>query len=78
MAVEEDFGFEIPDAAAEKMLTVGDLHAFLVTELRQRGRPGVDEKRVYERLREIICTQLGVDAELVVPEAQFVKDLGAD
>jgi acyl carrier protein len=78
MAVEEDFGFEIPDAAAEKMLTVGDLHAFLVTELRRRGRSDVDDKRVFERLREIICTQLGVKEELVVPQAQFVKDLGAD
>jgi len=42
------------------------------------GRPDVDDIRVFERLREIICTQLGVKAELVVPEVEFVKDLGAD
>jgi len=78
MAVEEEFSLEIPDAAAEKMITVGDMHSFVVSELRRRGRPDVDDIRVFERLREIICTQLGVKAELVVPEVEFVKDLGAD
>ena len=78
MAVEEDFTLEIPDAVAEKMFTVGDLHSFVVSELRRLGRPDIDEVRIFERLREIICTQLGVKAELVVPEARFVKDLGAD
>jgi len=28
MAVEEAFQLEIPDAAAEKMFTVGDMHFF--------------------------------------------------
>ena len=60
------------------MITVGDMHSFVVSELRRRGRPDVDDIRVFERLREIICTQLGVKAELVVPEVEFVKDLGAD
>ncbi len=78
MAVEEEFGLEIPDAAAEKMFTVGDMHSFLVSELRRRGRSEIDENRIFERLREIVCAQLGVKPEVVVPEARFVKDLGAD
>jgi acyl carrier protein len=78
MAVEEEFDLEIPDAAAEKMFTVGDMHSFLVSELKRREESEVDETRVFERLREIVCNQLGVKPELVVPEARFVKDLGAD
>ena len=78
MAVEEEFSLEIPDAAAEKMFTVGDMHSFLVLELRRRGRTDVDGDRIFQRLREIICRQLGVEADRVVPEARFVKDLGAD
>lgn len=78
MAVEEDFSLEIPDSAAAKMYTVGDLHSYLVSELRRRGHTDVDENRVFERLREIICRQLGVKAERVLPEARFVQDLGAD
>ena len=31
-----------------------------------------------DKIREIVVGQLGVDAEQVVPEANFVEDLGAD
>ncbi|MBI4161891.1 MAG: acyl carrier protein [Acidobacteria bacterium] len=33
---------------------------------------------VEEKVKAIICEQLGVDAEEVTPEASFVNDLGAD
>ncbi|HCW51770.1 MAG TPA: acyl carrier protein [Clostridiales bacterium] len=33
---------------------------------------------MYERLKEIIVEQLGVDEDEVVPEASFIDDLGAD
>ena len=33
---------------------------------------------LFERVRSIIETQLGVDADEVTPEASFVDDLGAD
>ena len=33
---------------------------------------------IYERLREIVVEQLGVDEKDVVPSASFVNDLGAD
>ena len=78
MAVEDEFRLEIPNAAAAKMTTVGDMHSFLVAELKRHGRTDVDGDRIFARLREIVCTQLGVKPELVVPEATFVEDLGAD
>jgi acyl carrier protein len=78
MAVEEEFHLEIPNAAAAKMSTVGDMHLFLVAELKRLGRTDVDADRIFERLRHIVCTQLAVGPELVVPEASFVRDLGAD
>ena len=31
-----------------------------------------------DKIREIVVEQLGVDAEQVVPEANFVEDSGAD
>lgn len=31
-----------------------------------------------DKIREIVVEQLGVDPEQVVPEANFVDDLGAD
>lgn len=76
--IEEEFGLEIPNDAAGRMFTVGDVHSFLVRELERRGQTAVDESRIFERLREIVCTQLGVKPEAVVPGARFVEDLGAD
>jgi acyl carrier protein len=31
-----------------------------------------------DKVRQIICDQLGVTADKVVPEASFIDDLGAD
>jgi hypothetical protein len=45
MAVEEEFDLEIPDATAEKIFTVGDLHTFVVAELQRRGRTDIDSAR---------------------------------
>ena len=36
------------------------------------------DKRIDERVKEIVCDQLGVKVEDVKPSASFVDDLGAD
>ena len=33
---------------------------------------------VEQKVREIICEQLGVSEEEITPEASFIEDLGAD
>ncbi|HLE44838.1 MAG TPA: acyl carrier protein [Methylomirabilota bacterium] len=35
-------------------------------------------KSVEERVKEIICEQLGVEETEVAPNAKFIEDLGAD
>jgi acyl carrier protein len=35
-------------------------------------------KPVDERVKEIICEQLGVEEDDVTPNAKFIEDLGAD
>lgn len=78
MAIEEGFDLEIPDEKAAKIFTVGDMHAFLVSEFARRGRPALDEVGIYAKLRDIICHQTGVKPEDVVPNARFVQDLRLD
>ena len=78
MAVEDHFSFDIPNEVAETLFTVGSLHSYIVSELRRLGRSDVDPAQIYSELRELICKQLGVKPEEVVPEAEFVKDLRAD
>jgi acyl carrier protein len=77
-AIEAEFGLKIPDEIATKIFTVGDMHAFLVSELNRHGASTVDEDVVYASLREIICYHAGVDPEEVVPSARFVQDLRLD
>ena len=78
MAIEEGFDLEIPNETAATLTTVGDMHAFLVSELARLGRAVHDEGRVYEKMRDIICQQTGVKPDEVVPSASFVRDLRLD
>ena len=78
MAVEEEFAITIPDSVATKMFTVGDMHAFVASELNRLGRPHSDPALVFEQLKIIIVRQLGVKPSEVIPGARFVKDLRAD
>lgn len=77
MSAEEHFGIEIPDRIAEQLPTVGSLHNYIVAELQRIEKPR-DAEVVFAELREIICEQLGVKPERVVPEARFVQDLKID
>jgi acyl carrier protein len=78
MAVEDWFEITIADEPAQRLFTVGDLHAFVVAELTRIGRFNGDPARVYDQLRAIIVRQLGVRPDEVVPTARFIQDLRAD
>lgn len=78
LSVEKIFAIELSDEVAARLLTVGDLHEFVVAELIRRQRPDVNRDIVYDLLRNIICLQLGVAPEQVTPGARFVQDLHAD
>ncbi|RLD17432.1 MAG: acyl carrier protein [Caldiserica bacterium] len=36
------------------------------------------EQSIEERVKKVICDQLGVESSQVTPDAHFVNDLGAD
>ena len=59
------------------MMTVGDVHAFLIAELNRLGREA-DPAKVFEQLRAIIVPQLRIKPEKVVLSARFGKDLRVD
>ena len=33
---------------------------------------------VYDKLKELLCTQLGVDESMITPDTNIMDDLGAD
>lgn len=78
MAVEEHFGISISNGEASELVTVGKLHAWVVNELQRLNRPTVEPSVVFEQLPELICDQLGILPERIVPEARFVQDLHID
>ena len=52
LAVEKEFGIDIPDSDAGRILTVGELHTFVISELGRIGRP-LESGNVYEQLRTL-------------------------
>jgi acyl carrier protein len=78
MSIEEDFDIRIPNEVAATLVTVGQLHEYIVAELDRRNAVETDRAQVFGQLRDIICEQLGVDPALVRPEARIVEDFGAD
>lgn len=38
----------------------------------------MSEQEIFEKVKEIVVEQLGVEADAVKPEANFADDLGAD
>ncbi len=81
MAIEEEFDINIADEEAVILDTVGKLYQHILDVLysNQSGESGqVDESKVWERMKDIIVTQLGVSPEQVTEDANFVADLGID
>jgi acyl carrier protein len=81
MAIEEEFGMQIPNEEAAGLETVGKLSSYVQRRLeRDRGRPldGRERAAVWERVKAIVVEQLGVEPERVTEDADIVRDLGAD
>ena len=77
MAIEDEFGIEIPNTDAPQLFVLGAMHDFIVRALRQRGDTP-DEVQVWERLRAVVVEQLGVRPDEVTRSAHIVYDLRAD
>ena len=77
MAIEEEFGIDIPNSDAAQLAVLGDMHTYVVRALRQRGGTP-DEGQVWERLSAVVVAQLGVRPEQVTRTAHIIYDLGAD
>jgi acyl carrier protein len=77
LAIEDAFKIEIPDRVAPDLGTVGDMHRYILEQLRSRGERVV-ETEIWNKLRDLIVDQIGVRPEEVIPTASFIEDLGMD
>lgn len=80
IVIETEEEFEVSLSHDDIPLTCGELLDATLHSLRVRHPERfVDDAypdRVWEQLKGLICTQLGVSSEEVVPSANFVTDLG--
>jgi acyl carrier protein len=76
-AFEDEFGIEIPNEVAERLIAVKDVQDFVVSELRRRGHQ-VDPQDILERVCSVTAHQSGVDRSRIGTETRFVDDLGMD
>lgn len=77
MAIEDEFRITVPNAIAPTLARLGDLHAFVVQTLWERGDPA-EPAATWERLKRVVMAETAIRAEYVVPEAHLVYDLGLD
>jgi hypothetical protein len=58
LAVEKRFSICIPNEVAARLATVGQMHEFVVEQLRHRDTPQVSRDEVYSTITDVICQQL--------------------
>ncbi len=75
LTAEKHFGVSVPDERAEKTITV-ELFAQLLYELRTQTASPMPFEEVLLELRQLVSKQFKIPIEKVLPEAEFVKDLG--
>ena len=74
MDVEAKFGFDISDADAGIIRSVGDLHAYILSH----AQPPPDAEAAWTWLVDTLEEEFGVPRKRIVPEAWIVRDLGIE
>jgi acyl carrier protein len=77
MGFEEEFDIEISNEAAERILSARDVRDLVLSEYQRLGRPA-DPDDVFQRIVTVTAHLLGVRAERITLDTEFVRDLGAD
>lgn len=76
MAIEKEFGIEIPDSDAGSMYTVGDVYEWLKVRVATSNRDTDEE--VWNRLVQVFVRQTNARPDEIRPEASITRDLGVD
>jgi acyl carrier protein len=78
MAVESEFGFDIPNRDVARLGTVGAMYRYVAERLGEPVPPGAPAGPLWERLLDVVERDTGIDRRRLTPEARFIEDLGLD
>ena len=78
MALEEEFGLQLPDAELKRTRMVGELYDYIGRQLAPElimPDGGPYEGALWQRYLDVIEKDTGVDRDRLRPSASFVRDL---
>ncbi|MBX9724393.1 MAG: phytanoyl-CoA dioxygenase family protein [Candidatus Obscuribacterales bacterium] len=78
MAIEEEFGLEIPDVAAEKMVTVGDTYDYLRMRLASAPPAECLSQKIFYKLRRGLIDNFKVKRHSISPDTKLVDVLSIE
>jgi hypothetical protein len=73
MAIEEEFGLDIPDHDAEKMITVGDVYEWLRFRLSTADPRACLTQRVFYKLRRALIENYNVSRHTIAPDTRLTE-----
>ena len=68
LAIEEEFGIDIPDRDAEKMRTVGDMYEWLKIRLSTADPQACLTQKVFHKLRRALVENYSLDRSKISPD----------
>jgi hypothetical protein len=75
---EHEFGIEIPDLDASNIRTVGEFSTYIHRRLSLSMPTPLTESIIFESIKSYLISHVEVRPDLIIREAEFVKDLGLD
>ena len=78
MEIEDRFSTSVSDAAAERIQTVGDLHAFLMNRIRRQNSECCSSAALFYPIRKLLVTEFGIERNAVAPSTHLESLIAAD
>ena len=77
MHLERRFDLEIPDAAAAKIETIGQLKDYISAELQRKGQ-NMPSERILEEIKHILVREFAVKENQIRLDSRIAADLGLE
>lgn len=71
LAIEEEFGIEIPDSEASTIATVGDVYELVKIRVGQVEPASCLSQRIFHKLRRGLSESYGVERSAITPQAHL-------
>ncbi len=78
MAIEEEFGLEIPDSTAERLVTVGDAYEYLKGRLDSVPAEECLCQKIFYKLRRALIANFDVKRNLIEPDSKMTDILSIE